>query len=292
MKKKALFWIIIVVAVLLIVVGIFLYIRMLRKRVDIVIFMGQSNIAGRGVTSEQWTETAPAVTEGAGWEYRAISDPSKLYPIEEPFGVYENLNGYIDDGTKKTGSLVSSFINAYYAGNGKVPTVAISASKGGTSIAGWSGNGLYLVDALIRLKSAQDFLAQSDRRVRHTYAVWCQGETDADIHTSKEEYVSRFTDMVSRLKEAGVEKVFMISIGHINDDSQRDLYEEMIAWQAELAAQNPDVVMVSDDFVTMRERGLMKDTFHYYQAGYNECGEIAGKNAALYACGRRTGALH
>ena len=292
MKKKALLWIIIVIAVLLLVAGIFLYVRMLRKRVDIVIFMGQSNIAGRGMTSQQWTEAAPAVTEGAGWEYRAISDPSKLYPIEEPFGVHENLNGYIDDGSKKTGSLVSAFINAYYAGNGKVPTVAVSASKGGTAIAGWSGNGAYLFDALHRLKSAQDFVAQSDKTVRHIYAVWCQGETDADIHTSKEEYVNGFTNMVAQLKKAGVEKVLMISIGHINDDSQRDLYEEMIVWQAELAAQNPDVVMVSDDFVTMRERGLMKDIFHYYQAGYNECGEIAGKNAALYARWRRTGSLH
>ena len=28
----------------------------------------------------------------------------------------------------------------------------------------------------------------------------------------------------------------------------------------------------------------MKDDFHYYQAGYNECGAYAGVNTALYVC--------
>ena len=32
--------------------------------------------------------------------------------------------------------------------------------------------------------------------------------------------------------------------------------------------------------------GLMKDAFHYYQHGYNICGNEAGKNVALYFSGR------
>ena len=291
MKKKTLLCIMIVCILLALVAGIILYIQMLRKRVDLIIFMGQSNMAGRGVLSDVWVDSAPKVTEGAGWEFRAISDPSRLYPIEEPFGVKENLVGAIDDGNKKTGSLVSSFVNAYYADNGKVPVIAVSASKGGTAIAGWTGGGVYLPDAIQRLESARKFAKDSGCRVRHVYAVWCQGETDADNHTAKDAYARGFNDLVSRLKNAGVEKVFMISIGHINDENQRDLYDEMISWQSELADRHPDVVMVSDAFVTMRDRGLMKDTFHYYQAGYNECGEIAGRNAAMYVTKGKTGAL-
>ena len=34
--------------------------------VDLFMFMGQSNMAGRGITSMQWPEEAPALTEGAG----------------------------------------------------------------------------------------------------------------------------------------------------------------------------------------------------------------------------------
>ena len=283
--------IIIAAAVLVVLAGILVGMHLLRKRVDIIIFMGQSNMAGRGITDSRWPEEAPAVTEGAGWEFRAVSDPSRLYPLEEPFGLNENSPGRIDDGQKKTGSLVSSFINAYYAGNGKVPVVAVSASKGGTEIARWSGQGIFLADALERLQAARTFVGQSEYAVRHVYAVWCQGESDADYHTKKSDYEAAFEDMVGQLKNAGVEKVFMISIGRLNDPGQWDLYDDMIAWQAELADRMPDVVLVADDFKTMRDRGLMKDAFHYYQQGYNECGAIAGQNAALYVTRGKTGPL-
>lgn len=46
--------------------------------VDLVIFMGQSNMAGRGASAE-----APLVPKGYGYEFRAVSDPSKLYDINE-----------------------------------------------------------------------------------------------------------------------------------------------------------------------------------------------------------------
>ena len=39
------------------------------KTVHLVLFMGQSNMAGRGEAEE-----APGVSEEAGYEYRAVSD--------------------------------------------------------------------------------------------------------------------------------------------------------------------------------------------------------------------------
>ena len=38
--------------------------------VDLIFFMGQSNMAGRGDAA-----LAPAVTPGMGFEYRAVTDP-------------------------------------------------------------------------------------------------------------------------------------------------------------------------------------------------------------------------
>ena len=43
------------------------------KTVDLFLFMGQSNMAGRGIVSEKWAQPAPQIMEGAGYEYRAIS---------------------------------------------------------------------------------------------------------------------------------------------------------------------------------------------------------------------------
>ena len=71
-------------------------------------FMGQSNMAGRG-TAEQ----APAVPDGTGYEYRAVTAPDCLFPLTEPFGKDENnITGVYEPGMK-TGSMVSAFVNVY-----------------------------------------------------------------------------------------------------------------------------------------------------------------------------------
>ena len=44
--------------------------------VDLIFFMGQSNMAGRGDAA-----LAPAVTPGMGFEYRAVTDPAHLHPL-------------------------------------------------------------------------------------------------------------------------------------------------------------------------------------------------------------------
>ena len=47
-------------------------------------------MAGRGIACTQFPEGAPDLISGAGAEFRAISDPTRLYPIAEPFGALEN----------------------------------------------------------------------------------------------------------------------------------------------------------------------------------------------------------
>ena len=112
------------------------------KTVDLFLFMGQSNMAGRGIVSEKWAQPAPQIMEGAGYEYRAISAPDKLYPLTEPFGRQENAEDGINDGNMKTGSLVTAFVNACYQKTG-VPIVGVSASKGGSSFC--SGSRAHLI---------------------------------------------------------------------------------------------------------------------------------------------------
>ena len=214
---------------------------------DLWMFMGQSNMAGRGITSERWPETAPELIPGAGWEYRAVSAPFQLFPIAEPFGKDENRRGGIDDGTMKTGSLVTSFVNAWYART-QVPVLAVSASKGGSCIREWQPDSPYLTDAIKRMHDALDFMHSSGHTVRHRYILWCQGETDGDLGT------------------------------------EESAYRGMFRWQKEIAAEREDVCLVSTRFEGMREEGLMKDAFHYFQRGYNLCGEDAGKRAADVLC--------
>ena len=252
------------------------------QTVDLFLFAGQSNMAGRGVACERFPETAPAVLPGAGWEYRAVSAPGRLFPITEPFGVNENRPGGISENLK-TGSMVSAFVNAYYTKT-HVPAVGVSASKGGSVMAEWQPGTPYLSDALDRLAAAKNFLTQNDHQIRHTFVLWCQGESDADRGTEKEAYLRGFDRMLGAMLRAGAERLFLVRIGHCNVTGSFSRYAPMMEWQEEIARTNRYVTMVSRNFSSMRERGLMKDAFHYYQAAYNEAGREAGEHAAEWVC--------
>jgi len=253
---------------------------MIPMAVDLFLFSGQSNMAGRGIVCEKWPQPAPAVRFGAGWEYRAVTAPDRLSPMVEPFGVLENRENGIDDGNMKTGSMVSSFTNAYY-NETEMPIVGISASKGGSSILEWQPGTPMLEDVVSRLESARQFLSDEHCAIRHVFLVWCQGETDGDHGMPAEEYQEKFTCMWNRLKETEVEKCFLVRIGKYNG-AERITYEPIRKAQEELVKCLSDVVMVSRSFTSMKHRALMKDAFHYYQTAYNEVGEEAGKNAGRF----------
>ena len=251
---------------------------------DLFIFAGQSNMAGRGITSERFPQTAPVVSKEAGAEFRAVSDPHRLYPIEEPFGAAENNPLGINEPGMKTGSLVSSFVNAYYEKT-KVPVLGISASKGGSSILEWRPGTAYFEDLSERLKTCLNYSAQQGISIRHQYILWCQGETDGDHGMSGAEYEKYFEEIWIALQQLGIEECFLIQIGHFNpylisQDAPLHDYSEIMAAQKSIAEKIPDVHMVSTSFQTMLRRGLMKDAFHYYQAAYNEVGREAGENTA------------
>ncbi len=250
------------------------------QTVDLFLFAGQSNMAGRGIPCERFPETAPALIPGAGWEYRAVSAPGRLFPLEEPFGRDENRIGGISEHLR-TGSMVSAFVNAYYSET-HVPVVGVSASKGGSVMAEWQPGTPYLNDALNRLAAAKDWLNHHDYKIRHIFVLWCQGESDGDAGTEKEAYLQGFDRMLTAMLCAGVERLFLVRIGHCNLEGSFFRYVPMMEWQEEIARMNRPVTMVSRKFSSMRERGLMKDAFHYYQAAYNEAGREAGENAAAW----------
>lgn len=250
------------------------------KMIDLFMFMGQSNMAGRGICDEKFKEKAPDLIEEAGYEFRAVSSPDRLYKITEPFGKAENRVGGIDDGDLKTGSMVTAFANAYYKNTG-VQIVGVSASKGGSTIAQWQPGEAYLEDALLRLRSAVTFLKSKGYVIRHQYMLWSQGESDGDIAKSMDAYCAAFDRMFNKMMENGIEKCFMVRTGKYNGAKGYD-YAEIRKAQDKIAQVNEDVIMVSTAFSKMKERGLMKDEFHYYQQAYNEVGKEAGENTALY----------
>lgn len=256
--------------------------------VDVAVFAGQSNMSGRGTAAD-----ATVCDVNAGFEYKSVSNPTTLVPIQEPFGLNEDReNGIYDynsDGTtKRTGSMVSSVVDAYYKNTGR-QLVAVSASIGGTNTTQWKNT--YISDAVKRLDDTKKFLEVNGIKVGRTFVVWCQGESDGDAKTTAENYKSNTKDIFNTFKEHGAENCFMVQIGHYNyvkysgnkdgltGAEWDEKYGIIRMAQAELCESDNDFTLVGsfEPYITD-----MKDRYHYNQATYNAVGKTVGENIAKY----------
>lgn len=247
------------------------------RTMDVILFMGQSNVSGAGGDASQ----APELIEGAGYEFRAVTDPSHLYVLEEPFGENEN-RGALDDTEilEREGSMVTAFVNAYYQET-ETPVVAISASVGSSSLEGWLNKGRK-EEAADRLEAAKKCLRKEKVRIRHIYMLWFQGEADANLKTTKDEYKTMLRQLVSYMEEQGVEACFLVQLGPDLTDVEKN--QEIMEAQLEICEEEENIVLVSELPASLTGED-MKDEggIHFTQKALNLIGEDAGKNAGVYA---------
>lgn len=256
------------------------------KTVDLIVFMGQSNMAGRGVVTDKHPEDAPLVEESVAMEFRAFSDPSRLYPVTKLFGKTEDNVDGINDHQKKSGSMVPAFVNACFAETG-TPIVAVSASEGGTRTEQWMPGTARLDDAVKRLVRTREWLGANGYKVRHCVMVWTQGESDGDKNVTASEYKSNLRQIVNTMKNAGIKHCYVVRIGKYNGRNKAITYENIRQAQEEFCSENDDCTMVSRLFASFKEQGLMKDAFHYYQDAYNIVGKEAGGNVGKELGGKK-----
>lgn len=243
---------------------------------DLIMFMGQSNMAGRGEAAK-----APVCPEEAGAEYRAVTAPDCLCPVREPFGADENRKFKINDEKKKSGSMVSAFICEYHRLTGR-KVIAVSASEGGTSSQEWRD--CLVFDAADRFRSAADYLKSQGISVRKKIMLWCQGETDGDRNTPSETYIDNTLAVYNVMKQQGIDKCYLIQTGHYNyigypggsagvaSQELERRYERIRKAQEKLCRENPEIEMAAGFEGCL---GEMKDDYHYHQSAYNRIGTDA-----------------
>lgn len=244
------------------------------KNIDLIFFMGQSNMSGCGGDFTQ----APAVIPGAGYEFRAVSDPFALHDITEPFGISESIPGAIWDvpGAKK-GSLVSAFVNEYYNQTGRC-VIAVSASAGGTTTANWLSAG-FVTDISLRLKNAQTYLNDNGYTIDNQYVVWLQGESDALHKTNVEVYQTNMDDIMRPMFIGGCSKVFIITPGQINTNSH--FFDNIIDCQIEMCKESGYYALASTILCGVPVSHMV-DEWHYDQKVLNMVGEDAADAVAYY----------
>ena len=259
------------------------------QEVDVFIFMGQSNMAGRGEA-----EDSIVCGEGRGYEFRAVAGNDNdgwLYPVTEPFGSTEN-NDALSDGVgndgNKSGGVVSAFCESYYRETG-VPAVGVSASVGGSSIYHWSptsGSYDYFNESVRRLSACVDYLTASESfTVRHVNMVWCQGCSDAgQVASGKMNYVNSLKKIVAAMKNIGegknIEKCFIITLSEFSGGAVSENKGKLAQIQENLCATDEDFVLASVKFRNVPAE-LRADP-HFHQGVYNVAGWDAGKNVAHY----------
>lgn len=244
-----------------------------KTEVDLFLFAGGANMSGRSDA-----ESSVSCAEGTAFEFKAVSDPTKLYPLTSDFGSGENKSGQINDTEEKKGGIVPAFCNAYYEET-KTPIVAVSCSDGNNLSSQWKAGQGKTEGTLERLEAAKEWLeASEDYKLRHIYAVWLQGEADGDAGVDEDTYVGNMNIVTNALTKRGVEKIFVIQIGNHSESALQ--YGVIRQAQRSACEQNDKLVLVSDLFATMDQ--YLHDGYLYTQTAYDTVGADAGKNAASY----------
>ncbi len=252
--------------------------------VDIIMFMGQSNMSGCGGNAAE----APVVKPGAAYEFRAISDPTRLYSIAEPFGINENqVGGIVEYPGGKKGSLVSAFANTYYQETG-VPMIAVSASAGATTTEYWSRQAI-IYDFVERHQRAKIWLEGNDYYVRNQYVIWLQGESDADKGITVDQYTQNMDNIIRPLFINGIQKVFIIRPGRTID--KRDYFDQVIKAQTEMCKKS-DYYALASTMLSGFGTTYMVDQWHYNQTALNMLGEDAAKNVAYFTNNRKESCMY
>jgi len=249
------------------------------KDVDLIFFMGQSNMSGCGGDYTQ----APAVVSGAGYEFRAVTDPFNLHEIQEPFGLNESIVGGIWDvpGAKR-GSLVSAFVNKYYEQTHRT-VVAVSASAGGTSTEDWLTPS-FVTDISVRVSNAQNYLRDNGYTVKNQYVVWLQGESDALDGMTYDGYKTNMDNIIRPLFIAGFTKVFIITPGQVKN--RPNFFNNIIDSQINMCKTSGYYALASTALCAV-DQSYMVDEWHYSQKVLNLIGSEAAEAVAYYTNNRK-----
>jgi hypothetical protein len=253
---------------------------------DVIIFGGQSNMQGQ-------TECLPEINEqvNGAVEYRfSLKDVIPLcHPVGEDLGADRMLAASFEGG----GSLVPAFCKAYVQATGR-QVMAIHAARGSTTIAEWQKGTqrFHLAAQKIRagLQKAKE-LGGVDR----IFYVWLQGESDAIISTTEDEYLESIVRYKNSLKkEFGIEKFGIIKVGYFFSISKWhtnvSTYEEKLACDEAIMRAQERAVETDSDFVMLTrvcgefsrdEKHINpKASGHYNNATMDIIGDMAGSALA------------
>ena len=285
--------------------------------VDVVLFAGQSNMAGEGGNIDDATIKLNGET---------------LYNVNFNGNNVTSINSITSnskDEVRKT--LIPAFANSYFNKTG-VPIIAINAAVNESDASSWQPDETNYINAVSKLKNTITYINNNDtsKKIRKVFVAWWQGEADVGNVVDKNigndkiadeskfyqniderlEYkrklnhiFSGFKNSISDISNISV-KCFMIRTGHMwkntNNENPNAIYynryneySNMLDVLNEYAKSTPSVVMVSTKAALLtrvkdgyeedkRKSYMLTDMIHLSTPALEIIGSDAGSNVAQY----------
>ena len=238
--------------------------------IDVFLIAGQSNAVGYPGSSAG----SPAVPAGKVLQY---------------------YNGTISDandpvGNAQSGSAWPAFGAAYYSATGHriafVPAAVGGSGQLATSDTGtgnWSQTGSLFTSSTNKLDAAMTALGGAGYTPTFKGVLWSQGENDAIKINSgtvtASGYQSGLVSMIARYRERyGSSMPFYIFQTGTSPNESDAGYAAVRNAQAQVDTGDSLTWLVFGGAYGFAGRGLMADTYHYTQTGYNEMGTVGAQN--------------
>ena len=248
-------------------------------KADVIIFGGQSNMVGE-------TEGPPESNEPVKGAYEYRYGENDLVELKHPVG--EDLFwGALEGSVKGGGSLVPSFCRTYVNKTGRT-VVAIHVACGSTTVAEWLHGTRRHYHTIRKINAAFEKIKEK-YEINDIYYVWLQGESDAIIQTSEEEYFSKLIQYKNELKsEIDFKKFCIIKIGYFASvaDWIEGTKEDKIKRDEAIQRAQERVVESDKDFVMLTrvctEYSRDKNHINPYVGGHynNATLDLIGASAA------------
>ena len=238
---------------------------------DVIFFGGQSNMEGQ--TDKIPADTSPV--PGAV-EYKFLTNT--FVPLRHPAG--EDVPPHLFGANYGHGSLLPDFCRSYRAAR-PVEVAAFHAAKGATALAEWMPGGELYGAAVQKQQAALKALGD---RVDRIFYVWLQGESDAILGVSEEEYLQKLIAYKNALKkDCRIEKFGIIRVGYFAGDAAD---ETIMNAQERAVKEDGDFLMLTRITAELSKdpKYLNPETAgHYNNEGLALIGKEAGAALGSYA---------
>ena len=238
-----------------------------KEVIHILVAYGQSNSAGRAID----IQNAPNVPQGWAYEWRANSQTAEQ--LAEP--TRQDSLG--------EGSAWSSFAIRFHELTGE-KVVIVNAGMDGRKISKLTPNSNDGSLAFGWINDAITYYQASNQYdIKSVSMVWLQGESDISRQTNLDDYFTDLEAIKAEFKSLhSLAEFYAVRVGY---STQHDCEQKRHGYILGSKQINKSDKPVSNLSVSIVEKGLMSDSVHYSQEGYNMLGADIADNLVYYLNG-------